>query len=93
MADEEKKVPALCPKSANPYTYCPLVFVHEDDMILSYASSLAVEIKRINGHDMRLSGDDAKAIDRYTCEITAYMNGRIHELVKLLKEQEANASR
>lgn len=84
--EEKKNIPALCPKSYNPYTYCPLAFRHEDEMIMAYVSSLAVEIKRINGHEMSLSGEDARAIDRYTCQITAYMNGRIHELVKRLKD-------
>jgi len=83
----KKEIPELCPKSANPYTYCPLVFKHADDMILSYCESLAMEIRRINGHNPQTSGDDAKAIDRYGGQITAYMNGRIHELVKMIKEK------
>ena len=78
--------PSLCMKTYNPYDYCPLVFRHEDEMIMDYISQLAIDIKRINGHEMSLSGDDARTIDRYACQITAYMNGRIHELVKRLKE-------
>jgi len=77
----EKKAPALCPKSYNPYNYCPLAFRHEDEMILDYVSQLAIEIKRLNGHEMSLSGDDAKAIDRYCGQITAYMNGRIRQIL------------
>jgi hypothetical protein len=74
------KVPALCLKSYNPYTYCPLAFRHEDEMILSYVHSLVVEIRRLNGLPMSICGHDAQAIDRYCSEITAYMNGRIHGL-------------
>jgi len=75
-----------CPKSSNPYTYCPLAFKYADDMILSYCSSLVVEIRRANGLPMQISGDDAKAIDRYCGEITAYMNGRIHQGLNQIKE-------
>jgi hypothetical protein len=82
-----ENIPALCLKSYNPYTYCPLAFKHEDDMILAYVNSLAVEIRRLNGLSMSISGNDARAIDRYCSEITAYMNGRIHELVKRLKDE------
>lgn len=77
-----EKIPAECPKSYNPYTYCPLAFRHEDDMILDYVTQLAIEIKRINGHEMLLFGKDGRMIDRYACEITAYMNGRIHQILK-----------
>jgi hypothetical protein len=74
--------PAKCPLSYDPYTYCPLAFRHEDEMVLDYISQLAIEIKRINCHEMSLSGEGARAIDRYACQITAYMNGRIHELLR-----------
>lgn len=74
-----------CPKASDPYTYCPLAFRHADDMILSYCESLAMEIRRINHLPMQISGDDAKAIDRYCGQITAYMNGRIHQVLKQLK--------
>jgi len=50
-------------------------------MILSYVSSLACEIKRINGLGNTINANDAKMIDRYACEITAYLNGRIHQIV------------
>lgn len=85
----ENVIPALCPKSANPYTYCPLVFVHEDDFILSMVQALAGEIMRVNGVKSWASGgatESSRLIDHYCREITAYMNGRIHELVKLIKE-------
>jgi len=77
----DKHTPAQCPKSASPYNHCPFVFKHEDDMILSYVSSLACEIKRINGLGNTINANDARMIDRYACEITAYLNGRIHQIV------------
>ena len=76
-----------CPKSASPYNYCPLVFRHADEMISSYCVALAVEIRRVNNLPMQISGDDARAIDRYCGEITAYMNGRIHQLLQMAKEE------
>lgn len=76
--------PAQCPKSASPYNYCPLVFRHEDDMILSAISMLATDIKRLSHHNVHVSSDEAKAIDRASCIITAYMNGRVHEAIKQL---------
>ncbi len=54
-------------------------------MILTYCHSLAGEIRRINNLPMQISEDDAKAIDRYCGQITAYMNGRIHQILKQLK--------
>lgn len=83
------KSPELCAKSYNPYTYCPLVFKHEDDFILSKIGMFAQEIKRVNNlkNWQSLSGEEAGLFDRYCGEITAYMNGRIHELVKRLKEK------
>lgn len=74
--------PAVCKKAHNPYTYCPLAMKHSDDMILSYVNSLAVDIKRLNHLPMRADGiDEARALDRYTGEITAYMNGRVHGII------------
>ncbi len=80
--------PENCPKSCSPYDYCPLVFRHEDDMILSYCELLAMEIRRVNHLGMQISGDDAKAIDRYCGEITAYMNGRIRQGLEQVKKEE-----
>lgn len=88
----EKEVPALCLKSSNPYVYCPLRFRHIDDMILDCVHSLAIEIRRLNGLPMCLSGDEAKSVDRYAGQITAYMNGRIHELSRL-KEDESKETK
>ena len=82
----ERITPALCIKTFNPYTYCPLVFKHEDDMILEYMHSLVIEIRRVNGLPMSISGEDARAIDRYCGQVTAYLNGRIHELVGMMNE-------
>lgn len=73
--------PAQCPKSASPYNHCPFVFRHEDDMILSYISALVEDVKRS-------PSEEAKSIDRYTCQITAYMNGRIHQAIQHLKENQ-----
>jgi hypothetical protein len=73
----EKDIPAKCPKSASPYNHCPFVFRHEDEMILSYISSLAEDLKRVSGNQ----GEEAKIIDRYACQITAYLNGRMHQVV------------
>jgi hypothetical protein len=84
-----EKIPALCPKSASPYVYCPLKFEHSDDMILSYVSMLVTEVRRLNRLPIHITIEDAQMIDRYGGEITAYMNGRIHELVRMLKEKEA----
>lgn len=86
MKGKKDKIPALCLKSYSPYNFCPLCFRHEDEMVLDYISQLALDIKRINGLGMTLAGADSRMIDRYACQITAYMNGRIHELVKRLKE-------
>jgi hypothetical protein len=86
--EHKEEVPAKCPKSYNPYTYCPLAFRHEDEMILDYIHQLVVDIKRINGIGMSLSGEDAQMVDRYACQITAYMNGRIHELLNFKKKEE-----
>lgn len=84
----DRQIPALCPKSANPYTYCPLVFMNEDEMIMSYLDGFAQDIKRLNNLPMTLSGDEAEKFDRWCGTITAYMNGRIHELVGMLKEKD-----
>jgi len=79
-------IPEQCPKSASPYQYCPFVFRHEDDMVLSYISSLAEEIKNSNGDMVR----EWKAIDRYSCQITAYLNGRIHQIIQHFKEPQTS---
>lgn len=86
----DKQIPALCPKSANPYTYCPLVFVSQDDMIMRMIVAFSHEVKRVNhieSWDIE-RGEDARLIDAMCREVTAYMNGRIHELVRMLKEKQ-----
>ncbi len=80
--------PKVCPKLYSPYEYCPLIFKHADDMILSYCETLAMEIRRVNHLPMQISGDDAKAIDRYCGEITAYMNGRIRQGLEQLRKED-----
>jgi hypothetical protein len=86
--------PAKCPLSHNPYTYCPLVFKHEDDMILSYIESLVDDVHRLNGLPMgKYSSEEPQSIDRWACTITAYMNGRIHELVKDIRRHSAQEKR
>lgn len=57
-------------------------------MILSYCETLAMEIRRVNHLPMQISGDDAKAIDRYCGEITAYMNGRIRQGLEQLRKED-----
>lgn len=74
------KTPTSCPKSYNPYTFCPLKFVYEDDMILYYINSLQNDVIRL--HDQKRDDEIAMRTDRCCSEITAYMNGRIHELIK-----------
>lgn len=81
MAEGKKDIPAKCPKSASPYNHCPFVFRHEDEMVLSYISTLAEEIKRVNGISHANTGDEARIIDQYSCHITAYLNGRIHQII------------
>jgi len=78
----DKKEPALCLKTYNPYTFCPLVFKHEDDMILSYISMLSEDIKRLQDDPL----EEAKRIDRTCMTITAYMNGRVHELIQRIEK-------
>jgi len=77
----DKHTPTQCPKSASPYNHCPFVFKHEDDMILSYVSTLTEEIRLANGIIRGVSLRESHLIDRYACEITAYLNGRIHQIV------------
>lgn len=72
-----------CPKSASPYKYCPLVFVHEDDMVLSYVYSLVDDFRRVQGNQ----SEEAKIIDKHACQITAYLNGRLHQAITQLKEK------
>lgn len=69
--------PAKCPEGANPYIYCPLMFVHQDDFIAAKVEILTQEAIRVQGDSVRLG----QIIDRYSCEITAYMNGRIHGIL------------
>jgi hypothetical protein len=79
-----KRDPAWCVKASDPYHYCPLAFSHQDEMIMKYVTSLVMEIRRINCFNMMsITGADARAIDRYGGQITAYMNGRIHQAIKL----------
>lgn len=78
--------PTLCAKTNNPYTYCPLVFVHEDDFILAMLSMTMQDIKRLAGLDgTSLSGEEAVMLDSRCKELTAYMNGRIDEVIRLFK--------
>ena len=77
-------MPEKCPLSFNPYTYCPIMFNHEDEMILSMVTMLVADIKRILFQTLPMNGEDAMMIYRATREITAYMNGRIHDLVKMI---------
>ncbi len=79
-------MPEKCPISANPYNYCPLKFRHEDEMILAEVTMLAQEIKRVNGIITPDTSEEARLIDRYASEITAYMNGRIDQLLRMKKE-------
>jgi len=72
-----KPTPWQCPKSASPYNGCPFVFKHEDDQILDYVDSLAQDIKRVMGDEAA----EAREIDRASCLITAYMNGRIAQIL------------
>jgi hypothetical protein len=65
----------LCDKVYNPYTYCPLKFEYEDDVILGYIISLVADIKLRPQHE-------AESIDECTNQITAYMNGRIAQILK-----------
>jgi len=75
----DRTIPALCAKTNNPYTYCPLIFVHEDDMILSIVTMIFQDAKRIEENSIEW----AQRIDSATRELTAYMNGRIHEAAKI----------
>ncbi len=86
MPDENRTPPALCAKSYNPYTYCPLMFKHQDDFISTKIEEVWAETKRLNGLDRVCKGDEAKMLDRYIGEITAYMNGRIDEVIRLLNK-------
>jgi hypothetical protein len=51
-------------------------------MVLHYVIALVEEIRRINGLPIQHTGEDARMIDRYGGEITAYLNGRIHQLLE-----------
>ena len=87
MSDRIDDNPALCAKSYNPYDYCPLVFRHEDDFILAMLSTTMQDIKRLAGLDgTYLSGEEAVMLDSRCKELTAYMNGRIHELTRIIKQ-------
>jgi hypothetical protein len=55
---------------------------HQDDTILSYVQNLVDEIERVGYGTIEAT----QAIDRYTLVITAYMNGRIEQLSKQIKE-------
>ena len=69
--------PPKCPKGADPYTSCSLMFRHEDEFILATVDLFAQEAVRVGRDEVRLS----QIIDEYTGIITAYMNGRIHALL------------
>lgn len=70
-------IPPKCPKGADPYTSCPLMFRHEDEFILATMSLFAQEVIRVSGDEMRID----QITDEYTSIITAYQNGRIHALL------------
>lgn len=74
-----------CPLSCNPYTYCPVMFKHADDFILAKVETVAEETKRLLSTGREI--DIPRMIDRYCGEITAYMNGRIHEILKLIPKE------
>lgn len=74
-----------CSKSANPYTGCCLRFDSEDDIVLHYMTSFVMDIKRVNKLPMTLSGEDARLLDKYCSEVSAYLNGRIIGAVKQLE--------
>lgn len=78
--------PVGCLKSYNPYNYCPLVFKHEDDFIGDMLEAVMHDIKRLAGLNQTLSSEEAVMLDSRCKELTAYMNGRIHELVRVIKE-------
>jgi hypothetical protein len=74
-----EEIPAQCPKSANPYTYCPFVFKHENEMILSMVDLLIRDARRARPEELARLADDR------TRELTAYMNGRIHGVMEAIK--------
>lgn len=69
-----------CPKSADPYNYCPWLMRVEDEMILKYLDLLVQDIRRLNNLPMEYGGDEAREVDRTCATITAYMNGRLREV-------------
>lgn len=79
-------MPSGCLKSYNPYDYCPLLFKNEDDFISQMLEAAMHDIKRLAGLEQTLSGEEAVMLDSRCKELTAYMNGRIHELVRVIKE-------
>lgn len=75
-----------CPNSTNPYTYCPLASRFQDDKVMGYVTTIANEIKRVNGlYDRPMSSEEARLIDRYCGELTAYMDGRIKQVIEMMK--------
>ncbi len=84
----DRPTPALCTKSYNPYSYCPLLFKHLDDFISAMVTTVWSETKRLNGLEATISSAEAEMIDRNTGELTAYMNGRIHEILRQFKKEE-----
>jgi len=77
QGDEMSNIPPKCPKGADPYTGCPLMFRHEDEALLSMVSLCVQEAIRVQGDEVRLT----QIIDEYTSIISAYMNGRIHGIL------------
>lgn len=84
--ENEKSSPHICPKSYSPYVYCPLMFMSADDMIGHYLTKFTLDIKRMNGLEMQI-GDEGILVNSYCGEITAYMNGRLHEALNYAKER------
>jgi hypothetical protein len=52
-------------------------------MVLLYVEQLAQDIKRLNHISPMTSLDEAQIIDRYTGQITAYLNGRIQQIISI----------
>jgi hypothetical protein len=82
--------PEKCPLSYDPYTFCPIKFTCEDDMILEYVSAAVSDTKRFNGLSMSINSEDAISIDRWAGTITAYMNGRIRQALERQNEKTAS---
>ncbi|MDD5722695.1 MAG: hypothetical protein PHY29_03020 [Syntrophales bacterium] len=68
-----------CPGSYDPYVYCPLMFKKQDDTILNFVQTIVSETHRISEST---PGDEARMIDRYAGELSAYLNGRIRQIIE-----------